>query len=132
VATGAQPGVSLRPLVQSDEAQLLRIHRTAEVVRWWGHPAEGFPWTDEPGSARLAIEVEGAVVGLIQFAEEPELTYRHASIDLFLDPAHHVRGVGTVAVGLLVLQLIDARGQRTQRASREEQRSLARTQQALA
>ncbi len=71
MAAEAQPDVSLRPLVQGDEAQLLRIHRTAEVVRWWGHPAEGFPWTDDPGSTRLAIEVEGAGVGLIQFTEEP-------------------------------------------------------------
>ncbi len=109
-AARAQPDVILRPLVESDEAQLLRIHRAAEVVRWWGHPAEGFPWTDEPGSTRLTIEVEGAVAGLIQFTEELEPTYRHASIDLFLDPAHHGRGVGTLAVGLLVRYLIDARG----------------------
>jgi aminoglycoside 6'-N-acetyltransferase len=102
--------VSLRPLVASDEAQLLRIHRAPGVVRWWGPPAEGFPWTDEPDATRLAIEVEGAVAGMIQFTEELEPAYRHAGIDLFVDPAHHGRGVGTLAVGLLVRYLIDARG----------------------
>lgn len=107
---GSQPDVILRPLLESDEAPLLRIHRAAEVVRWWGHPEQGFPWTDEPGSTRLTIEVEGAVAGLIQFNEELEPTYRHASIDLFVDPAHHGRGVGTLAVALLVRYLIDARG----------------------
>jgi aminoglycoside 6'-N-acetyltransferase len=109
-AAGALPGVILRPLVESDAAQLLRIHRAAEVVRWWGHPAEGFPWTDEPDSTRLTIEVEGTVAGLIQFTEELEPTYRHAGIDLFVDPTYHGRGLGTLAVGLLVRYLIDARG----------------------
>jgi aminoglycoside 6'-N-acetyltransferase len=110
LAAAGLPDVVLRPLAEGDEAQLLRIHRTAEVVRWWGHPAEGFPWTDEPDSTRLAIAVEGEVAGLIQFTEELEPTYRHASIDLFVDPAHHGRGVGTLAVGLLVRYLLDARG----------------------
>ncbi len=105
-----QPGVLLRPLLAGDEARLLQIHRAPEVVRWWGHPAEGFPWTDEPGCERLTIEVEGAVAGLIQFTEELEPAYRHASIDLFVDPARHGRGVGTLAVGLLVRYLIDAGG----------------------
>jgi aminoglycoside 6'-N-acetyltransferase len=109
-AAAARPAVTLRPLVESDEAQLLRMHRAPAVVRWWGHPAEGFPWTDEPDSTRMAIEVEGAVAGMIQFTEELEPAYRHASIDLFVDPAHHGRGVGTLAVGLLVRHLIDARG----------------------
>jgi hypothetical protein len=47
----------LRSLEADDEAELLRIHRTPEVVRWWGEPAEGFPWTDEPESTRMAIEI---------------------------------------------------------------------------
>lgn len=109
LVAAAHPDVILRSLIESDEAQLLRIHSTAEVVRWWGHPAEGFPWTDEPDSTRLAIEVAGAVAGLIQFTEELEPAYRHASIDLFVDPVHHGWGVGTLAVGLLVRHLIDAR-----------------------
>ncbi len=109
-AAAAQSGVILRPLVESDEAQLVRIHCTAEVARWWGEPAEGFPWSDEPDSTRLTIEVDGAVAGLIQFTEQLEPSYRHASVDLFVDPAHHGRGVGTLAVGLLVRYLIDVLG----------------------
>ena len=100
----------LRPLADGDEAELLRIHRTPEVVRWWGAPDEGFPWIDEPGSTRLTIEVEGAVAGLIQFSEELEPRYRHAAIDLFLDPALHRRGLGTEAVRRVVRHLIDDRG----------------------
>jgi len=101
--------VVLRPLQPGDEAELLRIHRTPEVMRWWDAPGAGFPW-DEPESARLTIEVGGKIVGLIQFWEEPEPKYRHAGIDLFLDPAVHGRGIGTEAVRLVMRHLIDDRG----------------------
>jgi aminoglycoside 6'-N-acetyltransferase len=103
-------GLLLRPPVESDEAELLRIHRSAEVVRWWDAPAPGFPWTDEPSATRLTIEVDGAVAGLIQFIEVLEPKYRHASIDVFLDPALHGRGLGSEAVRRVVRLLIDERG----------------------
>jgi aminoglycoside 6'-N-acetyltransferase len=101
--------LTLRPLVRGDEAELLRIHRTPEVLRWWDVPAEGFPW-DEPESARFTIQVEGRVAGMIQYWEETEPKYRHASIDVFLDPALHGQGLGTEAVRRLVRMLIEERG----------------------
>ena len=101
--------MTLRPLAPGDESELLRIHQTPEVLRWWDVPAEGFPW-DEPESTRLTIEVDGRVAGLIQFWEEPEPKYRHAGIDLFLDPKLHGQGLGTEAVRRLVRHLIDERG----------------------
>ena len=100
----------LRPIAKADEAALLRIHGTPDVVRWWDVPDEGFPWSDEPESTRLTIEVDGAVAGMIQFWEEQSLKYRHATIDLFLDPALHGRGFGSEAVGRVVRHLIDDRG----------------------
>jgi aminoglycoside 6'-N-acetyltransferase len=100
----------LRPLLEEDETELRRIHSTPEVAHWWDVPEEGFPWTDEPESTRLTIEVDGAVAGLIQFWEEPTPKYRYATIDLFLDPALHGRGLGTEAVRCLVRYLIDERG----------------------
>jgi len=96
----------LRPLAVGDEGALLRIHRTPGVLRWWDVPEEGFPW-DEPESTRLTIEVGGVIVGLIQFSEELAPKYRHASIDLFLDPALHGRGLGSEAVSSVVRHLID-------------------------
>ena len=105
----APAGMVLRPLARGDEAELRRIHEAAEVARWWDLPAEDFPW-DEPEATRLTIEVDGAIAGLIQFGEELEPRYRHASIDLFLDPELHGRGLGTEALRRVVRHLIDDRG----------------------
>jgi aminoglycoside 6'-N-acetyltransferase len=102
--------VILRPLAEGDEVELRRIHETPEVARWWDEPADGFPWTDDPEATRLTIEVDGAVAGMIQFSEELEPKYRHAAIDLFLDPALHGRGLGTEAVRRTVRILIEDRG----------------------
>jgi aminoglycoside 6'-N-acetyltransferase len=101
--------VELRPLATDDGHELLRIHRTPEVARWWDQPADGFPW-DEPESTRFTIAVDGAVAGLIQYWEESEPKYRHAGIDLFIDPGLHGRGVGEEAVSRVVRLLVDERG----------------------
>jgi aminoglycoside 6'-N-acetyltransferase len=101
--------MSLRSLARGDEEELRRIHATPEVARWWGDPEEGFPWADEPESTRMVIEVDGAVAGLVQFCEETEPRYRHASIDLFLDPALHGRGFGEEAVRRVTTRLVEER-----------------------
>jgi aminoglycoside 6'-N-acetyltransferase len=100
----------LRPLDPADAAELLRILRTPEVARWWDEPDEGFPLADDPGATRLVIEMDGTVAGLIQFSEELEPKYKHASIDLYIDPALHGRGLGTEAVSAVVRHLVGERG----------------------
>jgi aminoglycoside 6'-N-acetyltransferase len=101
--------ITLRPLAPDYAAELLRIHREPEVLRWWDEPDEGFP-DDEPEATRLTIVVDGAVAGLVQFSEELDPKYRSASIDVFVDPALRGRGVGTEAVRRVVRHLIDERG----------------------
>ena len=103
-------GIVLRPLVAADAPELRRIRATPEVARWWDALEDEFPLADEPDATRLTIVVDGTVAGMIQFAEEPEPKYRHASIDLFLDPLFHGRGIGTEAVRRVVRHLVEDRG----------------------
>jgi aminoglycoside 6'-N-acetyltransferase len=58
----------------------------------------------------FAIEHEGRVVGAIQCHAETEPDYRHASIDIYMDPAVHGRGLGTDAVRTLARHLIVDQG----------------------
>lgn len=102
--------IVLRPLTERDVPELLRIHSTPEVRRWWDAPDERFPFDDDPDTTRLTIEVDGRVAGMVQFSEELEPKYRHAAIDVFLDPAFQGRGIGTEAVRRAVRHLIDERG----------------------
>ena len=103
------PRLVLRALVPTDAAELRRIHLTPEVRRWWDEPASGFPG-EEPDSTRFTIEFEGRVAGLIEYWEETEPKYRHAGIDLFLDPSLHGRGLGAAAITRVVRHLIEERG----------------------
>lgn len=54
--------------------------------------------------------MDDQIAGLIQYWEESEPRYRHAGIDLFLDPKLHSRGLGTEAVARVVNLLITERG----------------------
>jgi aminoglycoside 6'-N-acetyltransferase len=101
--------IVLRSIEERDVAELRRIHALADVARWWDEPAEGFPFDDDPDSTRFVIEVDGAVAGMIQFGEEEEPKYRHAAIDIFLDPRFHGRGIGSEAVRRVARHLIDER-----------------------
>jgi aminoglycoside 6'-N-acetyltransferase len=106
----ATADLTLRPLVPEDVDELRRIHATPEVARWWDLPEDGFPLSDDPDSTRRAIVVDGRVAGLVQFWEELEPRYRHASIDIFVDPDFQGRGIGTEAVRRLTRELIERRG----------------------
>jgi aminoglycoside 6'-N-acetyltransferase len=103
---GARSDLTLRPLTEADIPELRRILATPAVARVWDDEP---PWED-PDSTQLTIEVGGLVAGLIQYGEELTPKYRHASVDIFLDPAFHNRGLGTKAIRLLVRHLIEDRG----------------------
>jgi RimJ/RimL family protein N-acetyltransferase len=103
--------VVLHPVDAEHVADLVRIRRTAEVRRRWGDvDAEpGWPF-DDPDTTCFAVLVDGRVVGMIQYAEEDEPNYRHAGIDILLDPAVHRRGLGRDAVRVLARHLVRDRG----------------------
>ena len=100
----------LRSLEPGDVAELRRIRETPEVTRWWDALEDDFPLGDEPEVTRFTIELDGTVAGMIQFGEEREPKYRHAWIDLFVDPLLHGRGIGSEAVACIVRLLINERG----------------------
>lgn len=104
--------VVLVPLAPEHLADLRRIRALPEVEARWGieELTEGWPADAEPGSVFFAILEGGVVAGMIQYGEETEPMYRHASIDIFIDPAFHNRGLGRDAVGTLARYLIEVRG----------------------
>jgi aminoglycoside 6'-N-acetyltransferase len=107
----AGPTLTLRTVGPEDVAALRAIHASDVVARWWGPPGDGWPLEeDEPGLVMLAMWRAGAIVGFIQFWEETDPRYRHAAIDLFVDPAHHRQGIAREALTLLIDHLLGERG----------------------
>jgi aminoglycoside 6'-N-acetyltransferase len=102
--------VALAALEPAHADALRKIVSTPEVARWWGAQDPDFPLADEPEATRFAILVGGEIAGMIQFGEETEPDYRHASIDVFLAPTFHGRGFGTDAVATLLRHLVEDRG----------------------
>ena len=50
------------------------------------------------------------MIGAIQTHEEPEPEFRHASIDLFLDPGFHGQGLGPDAIRAVIRRLVEVDG----------------------
>lgn len=102
----------LRPGCPEDVDPLVRIRNEPEVARRWGaedieeEVRDGFIGND----VGFVIEVDGEVVGAIQYGEENDPMYRHANIDVFLTAPRHGRGLGTEAIRLLVRHLFEGRG----------------------
>jgi aminoglycoside 6'-N-acetyltransferase len=106
--------LTLRLAQASDAERFLEILTTPGVAEWWGRYDLDRVHRDvfDPAAAAttFAVEVDGRVAGLIQYWEENDPDYRHAGIDVSLDPAWHGRGLGTDAVRTLARHLIDDRG----------------------
>jgi aminoglycoside 6'-N-acetyltransferase len=107
--TGNQ--VVLVPVTPEHVPELLSILGTPEVRRRWGDEAATSGWPfDDPDATRYAVLLDRLVVGMVQYAEETEPMYRHASIDIFLDPRVHGRGIGRDAVWTVARRLVEDLG----------------------
>ena len=106
--------VRLRSVEPGDRDRLRDILEEPSVARWWtpGSPDHLVDEWLEPDddTTSLVIEVEGRVVGSLQWYEEPGDDYRYASIDLFLDTAHQDQGLGPEAIRTAARHLFDERG----------------------
>jgi aminoglycoside 6'-N-acetyltransferase len=106
--------VRLRPLEERDFGRLVEIGAEPEVARWWpgltvdelAKKAAGA----EDDTVGLTVELDGQVVGLIQFHEETTPDFRHAGIDVFLASDCHGRGLGADAMRTLARHLFEDRG----------------------
>jgi aminoglycoside 6'-N-acetyltransferase len=103
------PRLALSPVSAEHLPRLRELHLLPQIRRWWLTPAAEWPF-DEPGAVPYAICVNGAVIGFIQWYAEEDPAYRHAGIDIFLDPAWHGQGLGTEAVAVMCAHLIDDLG----------------------
>jgi aminoglycoside 6'-N-acetyltransferase len=104
------PRVTLRSGTPGDAELLEPIRNEPEVVRWWSELEPGELAEFVVDDTTLVIEVEGKVVGAIQFDEEQDPMYRHAGIDVYLTAARHGQGIGAEAVRVLARHLIEERG----------------------
>lgn len=108
--------VRLRPVTAGDLPALRAILAHPAVLRWWGEQDEddivglAEPQEDESSYAITLPAEGGRIAGLIQSWEEPTPMYRHAGIDIAVDPALHGQGVGTDALVALARHLIEQRG----------------------
>ena len=102
----------LRPGRPEDAEGLVRIRNEPGVARRWGSAdieeeiSEGFISADDG----FVIEVDGEVIGAIQYHEEDDPMYRHAGMDIFLTASHHGEGFGTEALKVLARHLFEERG----------------------
>ncbi|MGH3071999.1 MAG: GNAT family N-acetyltransferase [Gaiellaceae bacterium] len=108
--------VVLRPLAEADVPRIVELGAHPEVSRWWRgltqeHVLEKARGEDD-GAVVFAVHVDDEVAGMIQYFEETDEEFRHASIDLFLGAPYHDRGLGTDTVRTMVRHLIDDRGHR--------------------
>lgn len=106
--------VVLRPTVFEDVPVLAAIRATPEVrARWRGGDdleAEIGADLEDPDTHLLTVLHRERIVGMIQWYAEEEPDYRHAGIDLFLDPSVHGGGLGADAVRTLARHLVDDHG----------------------
>lgn len=101
--------VTLRPTTVADVEALAAIRALPEVyARWRGDlPGDVADSVSDPDLHALTIEVGGRIAGAIQWSEEEDPEYRHAGIDIFVDPQLHGRGIGEDSVRTLAVHLVD-------------------------
>jgi aminoglycoside 6'-N-acetyltransferase len=105
--------VTLRPVTHEDVCRLVQILAEPEVAQWWSRYNEErvrHELVESSYVTAFAIEVRGELIGCAQYHEEPARDYRFASLDIFIDPAWHGKGLGTDAVRTLARHLVHDKG----------------------
>jgi aminoglycoside 6'-N-acetyltransferase len=106
-------GLVLRPATESDIPTISAILATPEVSRWWGTPLQADELARDflaEDAVAFAIEVDGKVVGWLQYAEESDRDYRSAGLDISLHPDYIGRGLGANSLRTMARYLFEERG----------------------
>jgi aminoglycoside 6'-N-acetyltransferase len=106
----AGPRVVLRNASAADAPRLTSIRGEPEIERRWGVLEAGEMDEFVADERTFVIEVDGEVVGAVQFGEVDDPMYRSANIDLYLTTPLHGQGLGSEAVRVLARHLIEERG----------------------
>jgi aminoglycoside 6'-N-acetyltransferase len=102
--------VLLRTAGNEDLDALLRIRNEPEVARWWDKTDLDDlrnEFIDVPD--HFVIELGGEVIGGLEFYEEEDPMYRHASVDLFITAARQGQGLGTESIRIIARYLFEER-----------------------
>ncbi len=98
--------VTLRPARPEDARPLTRILAEPEVLPWWGpHDADMVRRDQVESQEGWVIEANGRPAGWIEFYEELEPRYMHATLDVYVTAALHGRGHALEALRLAVRHL---------------------------
>jgi aminoglycoside 6'-N-acetyltransferase len=102
----------LRPVATGDFGDLARIRSLPEVARWWQartavQVEQEWEQAQIDGEAHWTVWVDGERRGFIQSYEEADPDYRHAGIDLYLDPALHGQHYGREVTERVARHLFD-------------------------
>jgi len=107
-------GVRLRTVEFDDVEALVTIRSAPEVaLRWGAEDIRSDIAETVKGDDVDAFVIEDGneqIVGFLQWHEETDPEYRHAGMDIYVDPAHHGRGIGSEAVRAAAKHLIEVKG----------------------
>ncbi len=105
--------VVLSPAGDPQLGAILEVLLDPTVVRWWGHYDSDRvreEYADPKDEVVYLVEVAGDVAGIIQYGEEDDPDYRHASIDIALKAPAQGTGVGPEAIRVVLRHLFGERG----------------------
>lgn len=105
--------VTLRRVEATDIDAILAVLQDPTVSRWWGEydrERVAEEMLEDDGASVFAVEAGGDFAGIIQYGEELDPMYKHASIDLALGEGRQGQGIGPDAIRTLARYLFEAKG----------------------
>ena len=107
--------VLLRAVRPDDLDALVALFAEPAIAAWWprydrARIEREMVLGDDPETTVYVIDVGGELAGVIQGWEEPDPEYRHAAIDIAVDPRWHGQGVAVDALRTLARDLVERGG----------------------